>query len=71
MHVVTDLQAVVLKVVLDKRINVRPIYLPPRSAFSVVAIPLLLDQLPSPVLFIGDFYVHILLWVGDILDKVK
>ena len=57
MPVVTDLQAVALTVVLDERITICSIYLPPRAAFTNADIQSVLDQLPSTFLLLSDFII--------------
>ena len=68
LNIVTDLQAVAIKVVLGKQITICSIYLPPRSAFSQSDLQSLMDQLPSPFILLGDFNAHNPIWGGDILD---
>ena len=61
-HVVVDLnttlQAVAVKVLLDKYITICSLYLPPDLHFSLDDLQSLVDQLPLPFLFLGDFNAH-------------
>ena len=65
----TSLQAVALSVVLDRRITVCSVYLPPNLDFNIVNMQLLINQLPAPFLLLGDFNAHNPLWGGQILDN--
>lgn len=65
----TNLQAVALRIILDKQITVSSIYMPPRSNFSDADIQWLIDQLPQPFFILGDFDAHNLLWGGHTLDN--
>ena len=64
----TLLQAVAVRVILDKEVTVCSLYLPPKVPFNVTDIQNLIDQLPTPFLILGDFNAHNPLWGGDILD---
>ena len=65
----TDLQAIALKVVLDREITVCSIYLPPKCNFTKHDIQSLLCQLPLPFFLLGDFNSHNPLWGRDFLDN--
>ena len=65
----TNLQAVAVKVILEKSITVCSLYLPPRCRFTKSQLVNLIRQLPSPVLLMGDFNAHNPLWGGHILDE--
>ena len=54
----TSLQAVAVKVILDKAVTVCSLYLPPKVPFNVTDIQNLIDQLPTPFLILGDFNAH-------------
>ena len=60
----TDLQAVAVKVTAHKTITLFLVYLPPRNHFNFNPKDLLnvTDQLPSPLILIGDFNGHHTLW---------
>ena len=65
----TDLQAVALKIALDREITVCSLYLPPRFNFMYSDIQSLVDELPQPYMILGDFNAHNPLWGGDTLDN--
>ena len=65
----TNLQAVALSVILDKRITVCSLYLPPHLVFNIRDVQSLINQLPTPFLLLGDFNAHNPLWGGRILDN--
>ena len=65
----TDLQAVALKIALDREITVCSLYLPPRFNFLYSDIQSLVDELPQPYMILGDFNAHNPLWGGDTLDN--
>ena len=63
----TPLQAVAIRVALNKHTkcsSVCNIYLPPDDPLSLLELERLLQQLPKPVLLLGDFNAHSPLW-GD------
>ena len=62
----TSLQAVAVRVLLDKFITVCSLYLP--DSFTMSEIENLVSQLPSPFLLVGDFNAHNPLWGGEVLD---
>ena len=67
----TNLQAVAVRVILEKEITVCSIYLPPDFNYSVADVQLLINQLPGPFFLLGDFNAHNPLWdsrVGVISD---
>ena len=64
----TSLQAVAVKVIMDKEISVCSLYLPPDLTFNMNNIQNLINQLPSPFLILGDFNAHNPLWGGVTLD---
>ena len=63
----TCLQAVAIRVTLKKTITVCSLYLPP--SFNITDLDELLDQLPPPVLILGDFNSHSTLWGCSGLDR--
>ena len=60
----TLLQAVAVRVILDKEKTVCSLYLPPKVPFNVTDIQNLIDQLLTPFLVLGDFNVHSPLWMA-------
>ena len=58
----TELQAVAVKVSLHKTITVCNVYIPPRFNVAQSDLDNLVNQLPAPFLFIGDFNAHSDLW---------
>ena len=65
----TNLQAAAVSVVLQKRITVCSVYLPPDLHLEIKDLQDLVNQLPTPYLILGDFNAHNPLWGGDILDS--
>ena len=61
----TPLQAVAVRVSLDKTITFCSIYLPPSDNILFNDLDNLLDQLPTPYVLIGDFNGHCPLWGSD------
>ena len=58
----TDLQAVAIRLSLDKTITLCSIYIPPNSIIDKAKPKNLTDQLPSPFILMGDFNAHNPLW---------
>ena len=58
----TELQAVAVKVSLHKILTVCNVYIPPHFNVAQSDIDNLVNQLPAPFLFIGDFNAHSDLW---------
>jgi len=54
----TDLQAVAVRITLDKTITLCSVYIPPNSALSLAQLKNLADQLPTPFIMMGDFNGH-------------
>ncbi|VDI13058.1 Hypothetical predicted protein [Mytilus galloprovincialis] len=54
----TDLQAVAIRLSLDKTITLCSIYIPPNSIIDKAKLKNLTDQLPSPFILMGDFNAH-------------
>ena len=68
----TNLQAVAVRVTLEKEITICSIYLPPDFNYSVADVQFLINQLPGPFFLLGDFNAHNPLWdnrVGVISDN--
>ena len=51
----TDLQAVAVRITLNKAITLCSVYIPPNSALSLAQLKNLADQLPTPFIITGDF----------------
>ncbi|MBJ5579747.1 hypothetical protein JGG64_23050 [Salmonella enterica subsp. enterica serovar Derby] len=66
----TSLQAVAVRLSLNVLLTICCAYLPPGIDVSVTALEGLINQLPSPLLLLGDFNAHNLLWGGDSLDTM-
>ena len=58
----TELQAVAVKATLHKTITVCNVYIPPRFNVAQSDLDNLVNELPAPFLFIGDFNAHSDLW---------
>ena len=54
----TDLQAVAVRITLDKTITLCSVYIPPNSALGLAQLKNLADQLPTPFIVMGDFNGH-------------
>ncbi|MBJ5565749.1 hypothetical protein JGG61_23205 [Salmonella enterica subsp. enterica serovar London] len=66
----TSLQAVAVRLSLNVLLTICCVYLPPGIDVSVPALEGLVNQLPSPLLLLGDFNAHNPLWGGDLLDTM-
>ena len=58
----TSLQAITLRIILQRVMTVCSIYLPPTAKYDNAVIDNFITQLPSPVLLLGDFNAHSHLW---------
>jgi exonuclease III len=58
----TDLQAVAVRITLDKTITLCSVYISPHSSLSLTQLKNLSDQLPTPFIIMGDFNGHNPLW---------
>ena len=66
----TDLQAVAVRITSHKPITICSIYLPPGDNPTLNQLVDLHDQLPKPLLIVGDFNAHSPLWYSeDTLDR--
>ena len=54
----TNLQAVAVRISLDKTITLCSVYIPPNHPVTLNDIKHLTDQLPSPFMLMGDFNAH-------------
>ena len=64
----TDLQAVAVRVSLDKTVTLCSIYIPPSTPRNITSLKQLTDQLPSPYMLLGDFNAHNPLWGSSNLN---
>ena len=64
----STLQAVAIRVILDREVTVCSLYLPPNDPFLLSDIQNLIDELPTPFLILGDFNAHNPLWGSDKLS---
>ena len=64
----TTLQAQAVRVTLQRSFTICNIYLPPRSNPTTVEINDLINRLPKPLLFLGDFNAHSPLWGNNTTD---
>ena len=58
----STLQAVAISISLNKTITLCSVYLPPSSPIDIKNLDHLIDQLPKPVILMGDFNSHHRLW---------
>ncbi|GFY78235.1 CCHC-type domain-containing protein [Trichonephila inaurata madagascariensis] len=58
----TSLQAVAVQVSIISTVTICNVYLPPNAPLNFRELQELIDQLPSPFIFLGDFNAHHLLW---------
>ena len=76
----TDLQAVAVRISIDRTITLCSIYIPPSNNLDPAKLKHLIDQLPTPFLLLGDFNAHNPIWgsqntndkgkkIEDILSK--
>ena len=68
-HLNTTLEAVAARISLLKPVTVCSIYLSPSIPITIQQLSDLMDQLPKPVLILGDFNSHSPLWGDDVLDS--
>ena len=73
----TNLQAVAVRVTLNKPITLCSLYIPPHQIISRETLQDLVEQLPSPFLLLGDFNAHNPIWGssftnnrGNIVERV-
>ena len=66
----TTLEAIAVKVHLDRQIALCSLYLPPNQPVSKEDILHLINQLPPPFMLVGDFNARHPLW-GDVTANVK
>jgi endonuclease/exonuclease/phosphatase family metal-dependent hydrolase len=62
----TDLQAVAVRITLDKTITLCSVYIPPNSSLSLTQLKHLDDQLPTPFIIMGDFNGHNNFKIGSV-----
>jgi hypothetical protein len=61
-NLITDMQAVAVRITLDNTITLCSVHIPPNSALSLAQLKNVADQLPIPFIIIGDFNGHNPLW---------
>ena len=64
----TNLQAVALRVSLQREITICSIYIPPEEEISRQDVEDLIQELPSPFLLLGDFNSHNRLWFHECIN---
>ena len=67
--VVTDLQAVAVRISLHRPVSLCSLYLPPNIPIILRDLEDLISQLPPPVLVMGDFNAHSTVWGCDQLNN--
>ena len=68
----TNLQAIAIRLSLDKTITLCSVYIPPNHQVQTQELTNLIQQLPAPFILMGDFNAHNPLWGSDkITDKGK
>ena len=65
----TQLQAQAVRLTLNKTITVCNIYLPPSLKIRLADLNDIINQLPKPILFLGDFNAHSALWGNQVTDQ--
>ena len=65
----TDLQAVAVRLSLNKTITLCSIYIPPNAILEQNKLKMLIDQLPSPFLLMGDFNAHNPIWGSNMQNN--
>ena len=58
----TELQATAISATLDREKTICSVYIPPSFSLKSQHLDNLLQQLPSPYIFLGDFNGHNILW---------
>ncbi|MBJ5542630.1 hypothetical protein JGG58_23590, partial [Salmonella enterica subsp. enterica serovar London] len=66
----TSLQAVAVHLSLNVLLTICCVYLPPGIDVSLIELEGLVNQLPSPLLLLGDFNAHHPLWGDGFLDTM-
>ncbi|GBN04419.1 hypothetical protein AVEN_230442-1 [Araneus ventricosus] len=65
----TSLQAVAVQVHVRTIVTVCCVYLPPHDVVSQQDLDILVDQLPTPFILLGDFNGHSTLWGSDVTNS--
>jgi len=65
----TPLQATAVRISLHRPITLCSIYLPPSTNIDIADLDAIVTQLPSPILFVGDFNAHSPVWGCNSLDS--
>ncbi|GBL79352.1 hypothetical protein AVEN_92550-1 [Araneus ventricosus] len=61
----TSLQAVAVQIHFRTLITICSVYLPPHETIRQEDLNILIDQLPTPFILVGDFNGHSMLWGSD------
>ena len=61
-HLNTNLQAVAIRATLHRTVTVCSVYIPPRYSLKRDDLEMLINQLPTPFLLLGDFNAHSDMW---------
>ena len=76
-HLNTSLQAVAIRATLHRTVTVCSVYIPPRYNLKRNDLEMLIKQLPTPFLLLGDFNAHSDMWgcnntnqVGGLIESV-
>ena len=65
----TSLEAVAVRILLDRLITLVSLYLPPNVPLRLHELQALINQLPKPFLILGDFNAHHPLWGSSRQDS--
>ena len=65
----TNLQAVAVRLSLQKTVTLCSIYIPPHSSIDCGELKSLIDQLPSPFLLMSDFNAHNPIWGSNTINN--
>ena len=68
-NIQTSLQAVVIRATYSNHtISICSLYLPPNEAFDIRELDRITNQMPSPIIVVGDFNAHNPIWGDKALD---
>lgn len=68
-HLVSPMQAVAVRTTINHPITICSVYIPPSSTCAIEDLEDLLQQLPTPIIMVGDFNAHNILWGGNKIDQ--
>ena len=69
-HIATNLQAVAVRVHLEQHVTILNLYITREQDFTLLELENLLQQLPQPIIFVGDFNSYNVLW-GSVRSDVR